>query len=534
MIASNPIRPAVRASSLMSDLSEESAKPAKLADVLSANSPIHLNKRGFGDTAALRDSILSRSSTNESSQRGDIKDVFVEQFSDLATDKAAFHALLQNVIGDRYDAPAGEAIRLQALAGDFSWMPDIKFVDAAVLRGAQGAYDSANDTVLILADLQGTSRGAAVLTEEIGHALDNRLNTSDTTGDEGQLFQMLLSGQTPSNEQRREMLLDNDHGSVVVNGEVLAVEFSWWSDNITRPWNEHVVDPVVEFVKDEIIDPVNEHIVQPIIDLGESLIDITVDLFTFPLELGQIVFGGIEDFVSALGRGDWSAAGQAVVDTFVDSYHAAGGQITDTLVMSLHAVVNLVESVTGQIDERPLSQAEINYLRRIYGNSIDYGEVTVQSGGIRESLNFDANVVGNDIFMPKDSFLNGGPALTDEGLVLLSHEMGHIWQFQNQGPEYIHTALADQHNHGSDGVGSGEAYDWLHVADQGVSFSDMGPEAQAELAAFIGQALDPNTGRLDGDRVNDLLREVLDDSTYWMTPRTWAIINEAHATLLAG
>ncbi len=170
------------------------------------------------------------------------------------------------------------------------------------------------------------------MTEEVGHALDTRLNTSDTAGDEGELLQMLVSDQRPSTEQRQEMLLDNDHGSIVVDGEEVAVEYSWWSDNITRPWNDNVVDPVVDFVKDEIIEPVNEHVVQPIIDFGESVIDITVDIFTFPVELGQVVFGGIDEFVSALGDGDWSAAGQAIVDTFV-LFHAAGGQITDTLVV---------------------------------------------------------------------------------------------------------------------------------------------------------------------------------------------------------
>lgn len=529
MITNNQIRPTTRAASFVSDSSKEFAKPADLTDAWSANSPVHSSNRGFGDTAALRDSVLASSLSNASSEGGDITDTFVQQFSNLATDKEAFHALLKDAFGARYDTQAGEVIRQQALARDFSWMPNIKFVDSAVLGGAQGAYDAANDTILIRADLKGTARGTAIFSEEVGHALDNRLNSSDTAGDEGQLFQTLLSGQKPDAQQRQDMLLDNDHGSIVVDGKRVAVEFSFF-DFIT----DNVVDPFVDFIKDEIIEPIVDHVVQPIIDLGESLIDITVDLFTFPLELGEIVFGGINEFVSALGDGDWSAAGQAVVDTFVDSFHAAGGQITDTLLMSLHAVVNLVESVAGLIDERPLSQAEIDYLRPIYGDSIDYSDVTVQSGGVKEVLNLNAHVVGNDIFMPEDSFLNGGPGLTGSGLVLLSHEMGHIWQFQNEGPEYIHTALADQHNHGGDGVGSGEAYDWLHVADQGVSFSDMGPEAQAELAAFIGQALHPDTGRLDGDMMNTLLRRVLGDPTYWMSAATWAIVNDAHATLLAG
>ncbi len=531
MIVNNQTRPAALARSFISDLPNESAASANLTDVPPAISPIHFNSRGFGDTSALRDFVLSSGSSNESMRGYDIQDAFVEQFSNLATDKEAFHAVLQDTFGDNYDAQAGEAIRQQTLAGDFSWMPEIKFVDAAVLGEAKGAYDSANDRILLSADLKGTALGAAVLTEEVGHALDSRLNTTDTAGDEGELFRMLLSGQTPSAEQRQAMLLDNDHGTINVDGEQVAVEF--FSFNPFRWVNENIIEPVVEFVEENIIDPINEHVVQPLIDLGESVIDITVDLLTFPLELGGIVFDGLGDFVTALGNGDWSAAGQALVDTFVDSFHAAGGQITDTVLMSLHALVNFVESATGVIEERPLSQDEINYLHPIFGDSIDYSEVTVQSGGLKELANFRANVVGNDVFLPEDLFEDGGPGLTEEGLETLGHEMGHVWQFQTQGPEYIHTALADQHNHGGSGVGSGEAYDWLHVADQGVSFSDMGPESQAELASFIGQIIDPNTGQLNGNMANAELQEIF-GADYWMTPATWAIVNDAHSTLLAG
>ena len=143
----------------------------------------------------------------------------------------------------------------------------------------------------------------------------------------------------------------------------------------------------------------------------------------------------------------------------------------------------------------------------------------MQSGGLKELLNMRPNVVGNDIFMSEEFFLDGGPGLTGDGLDTLAHEMGHVWQFQTQGPEYIHTALADQHNHGSDGVGTGEAYDWLHVADQGVSFNDMGPESQAELASFIGQIIHPNTGQLNGDKANDALRLIFGND-YWMTAET--------------
>ena len=67
--------------------------------------------------------------------------------------------------------------------------------------------------------------------------------------------------------------------------------------------------------------------------------------------------------------------------------------------------------MTGEVDTRRLSQAEIAYLQRIYGDSIDYSEVTVLSGGVRESRGLRAHVVGDDIFMPDDFFKADGSTL---------------------------------------------------------------------------------------------------------------------------
>ena len=116
---------------------------------------------------------------------------------------------------------------------------------------------------------------------------------------------------------------------------------------------------------------------------------------------------------------------------------------------------------------------------------------------------------------------------------MLIIKTGHIWQFQTQGPEYIHDALVDQHNDGSSGVGSGEAYDWLDVADEGVSFNNMGPEAEAELASFIGQIIDPNTRQLNGNLANGKLQKIF-GANYRMPLATRTIVNDAHTTLLNG
>ncbi|WP_157736218.1 hypothetical protein [Granulosicoccus antarcticus] len=480
----------------------------------------------------MRDSVLaSGSEKNTNPGTDDVQSVFKEQFSSLASDKEAFHSTLRDAFGDNYDVGAAETIRQQTLTGDFSWMPSIEYVSADVLGDGIGAYDSANDRILLNNDFKGSTQLANIFTEEVGHALDARLNTSDTAGDEGELFQMLVAGNNPDATRRQEMLNDNDHGNVVVNGEAVEVEFGW---NPFKDVAEFVQDEIIDPIKEHIVEPVVEHVVKPILDLGSSVIDIATDVIKFPFELGQIFFSGLGDAGSALFSGDFSGAWNALTTTAGDMFEASAAQVVDTGVMSLHAAVNFIESVTGQIEERSLSQAEINYLRPIYGDSIDYSAVTVQSGGIKESLDMRANVVGNDIFMPESAFEADGVTLTEDGLETLGHEMGHIWQFQNRGPDYISSAILSQHSHGSEGVGTGEGYDWLAVADEGVHFNDMNPESQAELASFIGQSIDPITGEVSEDLLEKAIAKELKIDSYDISSEALAIVMEAHDILRAG
>lgn len=64
----------------------------------------------------------------------------------------------------------------------------------------------------------------AVLTEGLSHGLDGAMNTSDTAGDEGELFALLLAnGGVISERQRLALLADRDEG-LLFNGRILAVE----------------------------------------------------------------------------------------------------------------------------------------------------------------------------------------------------------------------------------------------------------------------------------------------------------------------
>jgi len=156
----------------------------------------------------------------------------------LAADPDAFHAALTESFGERHDEGAAEAIRQRTLAGDFSWMPKIELVDGSSLAdtsGTQasgeglGAYSAETDTVYLSRALvaDDPAKAVSVLTEEIGHGLDARLNVADSAGDEGEIFSRLVDGENLTDAELQTLKAENDTGTIVVDGKEVAVEYNF-------------------------------------------------------------------------------------------------------------------------------------------------------------------------------------------------------------------------------------------------------------------------------------------------------------------
>lgn len=156
-----------------------------------------------------------------------VKGAFEKEFAAKAHDKPEFDRFMRQVFGDNLDAGKAERYRQQALAGDFSFLPEVKFVDAGTLQGANGAYDADKGVVYINRELAAADPATAAQTfvEEAGHHLDAQLNTVDTRGDEGEMFRRLLAGEQLSDTQMAQIRNDDDRGTIVVDGKEVAVEF---------------------------------------------------------------------------------------------------------------------------------------------------------------------------------------------------------------------------------------------------------------------------------------------------------------------
>nr|MBX2885009.1 hypothetical protein [Granulosicoccus sp.] len=92
-----------------------------------------------------------------------------------------------------------------------------------------GAYSAESDTIFLSRDLLNTDPAKAekILSEEVGHSLDAKLNIDDTAGDEGEIFARLSHGESVSADELRSLKAENDAGTIVVNGKEIEVEYGW-------------------------------------------------------------------------------------------------------------------------------------------------------------------------------------------------------------------------------------------------------------------------------------------------------------------
>ena len=158
----------------------------------------------------------------------------------------------------------------------------------------------------------------------------------------------------------------------------------------------------------------------------------------------------------------------------------------------LNAIASLINNVFVGSHERPLTQEEIQYLKPIFGNSLDYQSIRLQFGGVKETLMISPQAVGNDIFMRQfwgDRMVYPDTALTAGGLRLLGHEVAHVWQYQHTGAGYIGDSLMTQV---LDFIGRkmdvrlSEGYDLCVALKEQRTVDECNVEQQAVMAELIG------------------------------------------------
>lgn len=469
----------------------------------------------------------------------DARNEFADGFIELGSQPERFHDLMRSVYGSGYDVRVAEALRLRTLGGDVSWLPPVEWVPSVDMNGGLGAYESSTGVVYLNEELlSDPSLAAAVYAEEVGHALDESLNTTDTVGDEGELFRRMFYGESLSKRDIAAMRAENDHGVIVVDGRELEVEFfslkKLWR-GVTRAVGnavESVVDGVksvargvgrllkgvggfvsnvVQFRFKRAFDSLYtgvDGLVMGSFNGVMRVLDGPLDLLGpigDPLkrakrrleESARLVLQASVGTALGVTRGLTEGAleigagfGKILTGRFKDGFKTIGhgffqAAVTtpaNAIILGLGSTVSAVQTLIG-LESRGdrLTAEELAYLRVIYGDAIDYDAVRVKRGSAGLfSLNDRAFVLGNTIYM-KD---------TDD-LAVLAHELMHVWQYQNGGSDYIAEALISQQ--------WGRGYDWEQSVPQ-IAWADLEPEQQAQLfedafAAGFFDSESPSYGR---------------------------------------
>jgi Ca2+-binding RTX toxin-like protein len=142
-------------------------------------------------------------------------------------------------------------------AGDFSKLPRIEVRLRSHLNGANGAYAAALDRIFISEEFLNQNAGnmgaasltARVILEEIGHAVDGRLNESDSPGDEGAIFAALVLGESLDAKTLQALKTEDDTGVINLNGQIVAVEMQNFTgtngnDNIIGTAGDDTISPL--------------------------------------------------------------------------------------------------------------------------------------------------------------------------------------------------------------------------------------------------------------------------------------------------
>ena len=256
--------------------------------------------------------------------------------------------------------------------------------------------------------------------------------------------------------------------------------------------NEEIISPVISAIP-VIGEPINDYIVQPVFGIAELAVTLGTNSIDFAIDTTTNLGAGVADVLSHLATGDISGALSSASQTISTLGGDLVGFAVETGAFVLKSAALAFNTIFSTSETRGLLPEEREYLETIFGNSLDYDEIEIQIGGTIESaFNLRAHAIGNTIYMPESNFTDG--VLTESGLDLLAHEAAHVWQYQNDGANYIEEAVFSYFDDWRDD--SNDAYDFTTAIENMTPWDEMTPDHQAEIAMVIGEALEMDASEI--------------------------------------
>ena len=157
----------------------------------------------------------------------------VYQQLQLFASDPTFLEQLKLPFGDTWDIQKAQTLATEWLTGDFSTFAPIKIVASADINGSSGAFADTTNQIYLAEDVltgSNVNQAVSVVLEEIGHSIDPRLNSSDSIGDEGEIFANIVQGKGLSPEQIQTLKSEDDATVVILDGENVVIEMNLQSD----------------------------------------------------------------------------------------------------------------------------------------------------------------------------------------------------------------------------------------------------------------------------------------------------------------
>lgn len=149
---------------------------------------------------------------------------------------------------------------------------------------------------------------------------------------------------------------------------------------------------------------------------------------------------------------------------------------------------------------RGLTDGEIAYADRIFGKAIAYRLVRVTRGNALAF--FSATTLGNTINLQAAHFVANTLDLSDDGRLVLVHELAHVWQYQHFGFGYIASSLRAQAWAWLTTGSRRTAHDWRRAQERNLPWPRWNAEQQAQCFSDYNEALQrQNVGSLELEAV---------------------------------
>ncbi|HKU43901.1 MAG TPA: hypothetical protein VJR89_37330 [Polyangiales bacterium] len=173
--------------------------------------------------------------------------------------------------------------------------------------------------------------------------------------------------------------------------------------------------------------------------------------------------------LNQLALRDWNGAANTALDIPKEKIYGVAGDAMIRLGNKADQLQTLIAESPG----RSLEHGELDTLRSVFGESIDYDAVRLKEGplGLWDSKPGGPDATGGPRPMTMGNTIYMHRHTDPETLV---HEMMHVWQHQHGGNDYIPKAQLPQLR------SSAAAYRWTDDVGK-LAWRDLSPEKQAEL-----------------------------------------------------